>query len=375
MNFENELSYFEDAFCYWKEIKNIAFEKDRVIDGITKVNIFGVASIMEQLADYFDERQIEILGFYSIYDDSIGGRIQNKVIKPINEMPIEHKDVPLFLASPKNNNFDEGIWLKRLNLSYSFKNFTSKQERQVEVQPQLSACREKILEVSKMFSDAGSELIFQSLIKSYIYQDSGYAIPSLDMHYWHPVVSAKEGDIIIDAGAFTGDTALNFVQRLNGFAKIIAMEPSPETYEKLLSTIAENKLEAVVIPLKKGAWSEERTCYFSHYDSVPGGSQITNGGELSIEVIDIDSVVRELKLPRVDLIKYDVEGAEIEALKGAIGVIAKYQPKLMVSLYHRPTDLWEIPLIVKNIVPDYDFYLGHHTTGITETVLYGVPRC
>ena len=68
----------------------------------------------------------------------------------------------------------------------------------------------------------------------------------------------------------------------------------------------------------------------------------------------------------------DIEGAEIEALKGAEKTIKKYRPKLAICIYHEPDHLYRIPLIIKEMVPEYRIYIRHHSDTASETVCYAV---
>ena len=72
----------------------------------------------------------------------------------------------------------------------------------------------------------------------------------------------------------------------------------------------------------------------------------------------------------MDYIKLDVEGSELAALKGASATIRKFSPKLGVSLYHRPNDIFELPLYIKENHPNYKIYVGHYTIHNEETVMY-----
>ena len=69
----------------------------------------------------------------------------------------------------------------------------------------------------------------------------------------------------------------------------------------------------------------------------------------------------------------DIEGAEMDALKGAEQTSREQRPGLAICVYHRPEDLWNIPLYLHEICPDYRFYLRHHASCyVAETVCYGV---
>jgi len=65
----------------------------------------------------------------------------------------------------------------------------------------------------------------------------------------------------------------------------------------------------------------------------------------------------------------DIEGAELDALKGAENTIRESLPDLAICLYHSPSHLWEIPLFISSL-GDYKFHLRNYTSFISETVLY-----
>ena len=98
----------------------------------------------------------------------------------------------------------------------------------------------------------------------------------------------------------------------------------------------------------------------------------------TINTISIDEYVYENKIKKVDFIKMDIEGAELEALKGAKSTISDHRPQLAVAIYHvgynNSSDLYEIPLYLSNNLENYTFRLGHYSTEIYETVLYAIPN-
>jgi hypothetical protein len=70
----------------------------------------------------------------------------------------------------------------------------------------------------------------------------------------------------------------------------------------------------------------------------------------------------------------DIEGAELNALKGAERIIKEQKPKLAICIYHKPEDVWEIPNLLLDFVPDYKFYIRHCTySSFLDTVLYALP--
>ena len=92
-------------------------------------------------------------------------------------------------------------------------------------------------------------------------------------------------------------------------------------------------------------------------------------GEYTVPIIRMDDVIND----PVTFIKMDVEGFELRALQGAEGLIRRDQPLLAICGYHKQSDLWEIPLYMKNILPDHHILLRNYV-GIIEYVFYAVPK-
>lgn len=100
---------------------------------------------------------------------------------------------------------------------------------------------------------------------------------------------------------------------------------------------------------------------------------IDGWNEMTVPMIDLDSFVEERKI-KPDLIKMDIEGAEMEALKGAIHAIKKSRSQLAISIYHSNQDFVEIPVYLKENLENYTFKLGHYRADWTETILYAIPN-
>jgi FkbM family methyltransferase len=118
--------------------------------------------------------------------------------------------------------------------------------------------------------------------------------------------------------------------------------------------------------IEKGCWSEKKALFFSNDGTV--GSKIQDKGQLQIEVDSIDNVIQD----RITYIKMDIEGAELEALKGAKNTIMKYKPKLAVCVYHKQEDLITIPQYILSLNEHYKLYLRHYEENSCETVLYAI---
>ncbi len=104
-----------------------------------------------------------------------------------------------------------------------------------------------------------------------------------------------------------------------------------------------------------------------------GATNHTSTGDITADVRCLASLALQLGHRAIDLLKMDIEGAEQQASRGASQTIQTHRPVLAVSLYHRPADLWEIPLLIEEISPGYRMYLRVYGDMLLETVLYCLP--
>lgn len=161
---------------------------------------------------------------------------------------------------------------------------------------------------------------------------------------------------IIDAGAFTGDTALPLSKITN--KNVYAFEPFNDSFELLQKNIASNNIDNI-IPVNKslGNINGERTLYLSG-SNVQGITSNPNtrpyDNELTVEEITVDKFVEENDLD-VGYITIDVEGAERDLLNGAINTIKTQKPILSVSMYHSIDDYFEIIPWIANLNLGYEF--------------------
>lgn len=186
------------------------------------------------------------------------------------------------------------------------------------------------------------------------------------------------GADVIDGGAYWGDSALV----LSEYAPrtIHAFEPQPQTFAKLEKTVDDNGLTDIVIPVPFGLGDEPeiKTLYtgemksganFMHINPVlTNHAVITN----DVAVTSIDNYAQEHNL-RVGLIKLDIEGNELEAIRGAEQIIRRDRPLLVVSIYHRPQDFFEIKPLLERMDLGYQFIirkLSYHDL-VSEVMLLG----
>lgn len=166
----------------------------------------------------------------------------------------------------------------------------------------------------------------------------------------------KQGDIAIDGGAYDGGTAKLFASL---GAKVFAFEMDKYNYNLCCE---KTKLYDVVVE-NMGLSDREGE---EHYKSIgTASSKQENGNEIA-HFISIDIYVERKELPRVDYIKLDVEGAELDVLQGAASSIIKWKPKMALSAYHKTEDLWMLREYISSICPSYRFEFRHYPIDVTD---------
>ena len=231
--------------------------------------------------------------------------------------------------------------------------------------------REGIDEVYALLADEVSKFTYEQLIKYRLSFDRKYinSINQQHIYFGNDVVPSFSGKTFVDCGAFTGDTLLDFFNSKSCWCEsYYALEPSHKNFGYLQEMIRSHNITWAV-PLEVGAWDREDTLRFS--DNLSMSSSVSQMGETTINVDSLDHL---LSSKNINFIKMDIEGAEKQAILGAKSIIQEQNPILALSIYHKPEDFWELPLLIKSINKKCRMYIRHHTSYSADTVLYCVPE-
>lgn len=186
-------------------------------------------------------------------------------------------------------------------------------------------------------------------------------------------IEVEKGDYVIDAGGCYGDTALYFAAKAGEVGQVFSFEFLPENLKVFELNLSLNPtLSGRIHIIKKPLWSNsDRDLYI--LSNGPGTKVVEKSNDpmaKRIKTTSIDSFVQHWNLLHIDFIKMDIEGSELEALKGAKQTITQHKPKLAISIYHQLQDFWEIPQWIDSLNLDYTFRLRHFTIHSEETVLF-----
>lgn len=193
--------------------------------------------------------------------------------------------------------------------------------------------------------------------------------PQYETQYLPPDLPKFQSPIrLLDGGAYDGDT----FRSLRRFGVEIdawyAFEPDAENFVKLVSFAQGVEVISNLSPCGLAAKTEQ-LCFAAGQDT---GSRIVDRADSSVTIqcLSIDEAF--INVP-FDYVKLDIEGAEVAALNGMRKMIARYQPRLAISAYHRPEDLWIVPLKLRALLPEASIYLRQHYPNTFEVVAYAIP--
>jgi FkbM family methyltransferase len=194
------------------------------------------------------------------------------------------------------------------------------------------------------------------------------ARPRQEQYFPRDIQLKKGYSKFINCGAYDGDT-VRLLQAAHGKVDdIVCFETEPEIYKKLVKYLWQHKSELVynnIIALPCAAYKHEGVERFISGGGF--GSRISENGDVMVQCVAIDHILPGFNPTFMCM---DVEGAELDVLKGAQVLIRENRPDMGICVYHAPHHIWEIPLFLHSLELGYRFYLRNYTTFIGETVLY-----
>ncbi len=242
--------------------------------------------------------------------------------------------------------------------------------------------KEEILACYDLFDDEESKRTYLEVIAcrmageypsvEFLNEKQYFAVPAF--------MGKNPKEVFIDCGAFVGDSVEKFIwERDGGFQKIIAFEPDPGNFEAMEYRVSRLKKEwnlqdEKIALYPYGVGEESLTGKLERNDVNNGlGSKVSEetagvdaeDGE-TCRIVALDDFVKE----PVTFLKADIESYEYKMLLGAREIIRKHKPLVAVCIYHNGVDMYSVPLLLKEIMPEYKMAVRHHSIEMDDTVLY-----
>lgn len=191
--------------------------------------------------------------------------------------------------------------------------------------------------------------------------------------YFEPCIIFKDNHLVLfDCGAYNGEDTRIFFERYGDDLKAFVVEPDEGNMKMAKENLA--AFNDRIVFVDKVVANSETTMAFRSGNGESSG--LADDGESKVASTTIDSLYKKVRTElegRDVIIKMDIEGAELKALRGAEQLIREKMPILSICLYHKPEDIIEIPRYIKSLHKDYKFYLRRYESSFRELVLYAVP--
>lgn len=229
----------------------------------------------------------------------------------------------------------------------------------------------EIMKLYLLFEDNRSKKVLERLIKYRLtlnHNDLTGVVDKMENEYFDPsVFKLIKEEVFVDGGGFDGDTIKKFIHSSRGnFKEIHTFEPDKRSQNKIQTFLADKKDRRIKLH-KFGLSYKNKTAFFTN--SGTAGSKVSNEGKRKIKLISLDQYLYNRK---PTLIKFDIEGSETDAILGMKKIMKELKPKLAICIYHKPSDLWKIPLLIKKINPRYKIFIRHYTQTQHDTVCYAI---
>jgi len=233
--------------------------------------------------------------------------------------------------------------------------------------------RAEILQAFSALTDPASRAHLFGYIRWRLHLDYTALPGPCDEQEYFPggLVAFKGRQCYVDCGAYDGDTLRQFLGQVGeGFQGAHLFEPDPANFQKLAARIRELPREVAgkvaTYPVAAGAGPGRLRFQSDGAES----SALSATGNFEVPVVALDDILAGIA---PTFLKMDIEGAEMEALHGASGLIRRHRPTLAICVYHRPDHPWKIPLLLKQLLPGHRIAIRPHAADGWEWVAYAVP--
>lgn len=237
----------------------------------------------------------------------------------------------------------------------------------------------------KKLEDYSSKLLLFAILNNWINFDVETLKRTSENRFKHyfnlDLIPNADDEVFVDVGSYYGETTLDFINSYgNSYEKIFCYEITPQIIEASKNNLKDFKnieFRQIAIKNKNGfTFIQENGVSSSANQTLDSNSNEqdfqTTSPLSKVQCTTLDFDIKE----KISMIKMDIEGDEVDALKGAKNHIANDTPKLLISVYHDNNHLWQIPKLIHKINKNYKYYLRNYNGNFypTEIVLFALPK-
>ncbi len=340
-------------------MKNLYIEKNDIWTYLKKTDkpvvMYGMGNGADKILSVCEKYGIEVCDFFASDGFVRGHAFHSKKVLSYSEIKAKYKEF-IVLVSFATSLTDV------LDRIYTISQETELYVPDVPVFGETLFTREfvdenmdKIERCASLFADEESVRVYESVINAKLTGKISHlrASETDRQTVYREILRPNEYRTYADLGAYNGDTVRELLQYAPNLELAVALEPDSRNFRKL-SEYAQGEDRLQLELHNVGAWSHTDTLFFD--GSGNRNANISQTGKKTKEV-KVDALDNILGVRAVDYIKYDVEGSERQALFGSAQTISRFAPDLLVSMYHRSEDIFELPLTIHAMNPCYKLYL------------------
>lgn len=347
-----------------KKIENYDSIKDFVIFGATAC-INGVVALLKKknknICFLVDNDKNKVRTYFNNYE-----------VKDVEEIKKLDKDIGIIIASA----YQKEIYEQLIKMNLENPIFPYIDDLMYDVYTE-SKNYTYDLSVIEKFEDTDSKEYLKSIIsfrKSLDISEIKY-FDGVKQQYIHPKIDYEKVDgSILDIGAYDGDSMKTFYNNCPNVLKIYAIEPQSNNFEALKNNINKLNYSNKAIPIKYAISNiDDEKVFIDVQESLSSTAQVNAQGENENFILTktLDSLYRNEK---IDLIKMDIEGFEMNALLGAKNIIRNQTPTLILSAYHKNKDIYDLIDFIESLSTEYKLFCYHHPLTHHEIEYYFVNK-
>ena len=338
--------------------------------------VYGMGNGADKLIKRLSQYGVEIADFFASDGFVRGHSFHGKRVKSFSEIRAEYDDFVILLSFASNRP-DVIEMLADIDARYDMlvPDMPVAGEDEYFDREFFNAHYDEIMRAYGSLADEDSRAAFAAVVNYRLSGKMSYLLGAYSTKdELYSLLCPDRIRAYVDAGAYNGDTLAEAVKYFPALERVTAIEPDPKNYKKLEKFISTLQSPTVI------AYNA------AAFDKCTDGSFISSGNRNSsvsstasfehktgeVRLLTVDSITDG----EVDYVKYDVEGAEYEALLGTDTTVRTYTPALLVSLYHRSRDIFSLTNYISDRYGrDYDLYMRRlYCLPAWELDLIAIPK-
>ena len=330
---------------------------DLIAKSSKPVVVYGMGNGADKLIARLSEYGVAVSDFFASDGFVRGHTFHNKRVKSFSEIKEEYEDFTILLSFASSRP-EVLSMLREIDEHYDMlvPDMPVAGEEEYFDREFYNSHYGEIVSAYNTLCDEASKNCFAAVVNYKLFGRAEYLFSAFsEKDELYSLLCERDITAYLDAGAYNGDTLREAIEYFPNLKSAYVVEADAKNYKRLLRTL-EGVKDILVTPINAAVWNSVGEGSFNtsgNRNSSVSSTASHQYKELAVKLITVDS----LELPALDYVKYDVEGAEYEALVGSYDTVSRLKPTLLVSLYHRSRDIFFLINYLREKHSGYRFYL------------------